>query len=545
MGMAKQSRGLTVNMKLMLLFTAFASLFLAGIVAWRIYEQGRATSIAAEADKQRSHNIHSHLETAGKSLSDAALRNANDSELASRVASNNRNSRSAQDWFGNYSADILDPEQGLDMVWIYDDKGQQIYQSPIPKYGAPLPRRSDDLMTLFSPSEEVVQFFVKLHSGEFMEVRASKIMPTKTSSGKRSPGVLLIGRTWNDTFRKHLGSLSSAKVTVEPVGKESQSAEYVMKGIDNKAIANVHFKGDRRLETLLNDTTDRAIMIFVGFALTLLGVMFWSVFNWVGQPLQKISETLSYGDLTSLGDIERAGSEFEQLASLIAQFFLQRDALAKSRDVLEARVEERTKELQEAYEATIEGWSRALEFRDQETEGHCRRVTSMSVRLASEMGMQGVELMNMRRGALLHDIGKMGIPDSVLLKPGKLTPEERHIMEQHTIYAYQMLEPIAFLRPCLDVPLYHHEKWDGTGYPYRLRGEQIPLSARIFAVVDVWDALRSDRPYREAWSEERVTQYILENSGTHFDPRVVQAFLAIPNQDKLSLRTVGRARRAA
>lgn len=158
------------------------------------------------------------------------------------------------------------------------------------------------------------------------------------------------------------------------------------------------------------------------------------------------------------------------------------------------------------------------------------------------MNILGDEMVHLRRGALLHDIGKMGIPDSILLKPGKLTAEERQVMEQHTIYAYQMLEPIAFLRPALDIPLYHHEKFDGTGYPYGLKKKQIPLSARIFAVVDVWDALRSDRPYRESWSEERVRDYIVEQAGTHFDPEVVEVFLSIPDSEKLAIRSMSLAK---
>jgi len=136
-----------------------------------------------------------------------------------------------------------------------------------------------------------------------------------------------------------------------------------------------------------------------------------------------------------------------------------------------------------------------------------------------------VELVHVRRGALLHDMGKLGIPDSILLKPGKLTDEEWVIMRKHPSYAYEMLSPITYLRPALDIPHGHHEKWDGSGYPRGFKGEQIPLAARIFAVVDVWDALCSDRPYRRAWPEEEVREYISSTSGTHFDPRVVEAFL--------------------
>jgi response regulator RpfG family c-di-GMP phosphodiesterase/PAS domain-containing protein len=183
-------------------------------------------------------------------------------------------------------------------------------------------------------------------------------------------------------------------------------------------------------------------------------------------------------------------------------------------------------ELAMAYDATIEGWSRALDMRDRETEGHTERVTEMTLRLAEAMGIQKDSMVHIRRGALLHDIGKMGISDSILLKTGPLDEEKWKIMRMHPVYAYDLLSPIAYLKPALDIPYCHHEKWDGSGYPRGLKEEQIPLAARIFAVVDVYDALRSDRPYRRAWPEDKVRQYICEQSGKHFDPQIVELFMA-------------------
>ncbi len=177
-----------------------------------------------------------------------------------------------------------------------------------------------------------------------------------------------------------------------------------------------------------------------------------------------------------------------------------------------------------AYDTTIEGWSRALDLRDKETEGHTLRVTEMTMRLAHAMGMSDADLVHIRRGALLHDIGKMGIPDHVLLKPGPLTEEEWEVMRRHPTYAYELLSPIPYLRPALDIPYCHHEKWDGAGYPRGLKGEQIPLAARIFAVADVYDALRSDRPYRTGWPEETVREHIRSLAGAHFEPVIVEAF---------------------
>ena len=179
-----------------------------------------------------------------------------------------------------------------------------------------------------------------------------------------------------------------------------------------------------------------------------------------------------------------------------------------------------------AYDSAIAGWSRALDLRDKETEGHSQRVTEMAISLARLVGLQDEELVDVRRGALLHDIGKMGVPDRILLKPESLTDEEWVMMKKHPTFAFEMLSPIQYLHGALDIPYCHHEKWDGSGYPRGLKGEQIPLVARVFAVVDVWDALTSDRPYRSAWTKEKAYEQIQAEAGTHFDPHIVEVFLA-------------------
>ena len=184
-------------------------------------------------------------------------------------------------------------------------------------------------------------------------------------------------------------------------------------------------------------------------------------------------------------------------------------------------------ELARAYDATIEGWSHALDLRDRDTEGHTLRVTEMTLRLARSMDMRGEELLHLRRGALLHDIGKMGVPDEILHKPGPLNEQEWEIMRRHPQYAYQMLKPISFLSRALDIPYAHHERWDGSGYPRGLKGDSIPVAARIFAVVDVWDALTSDRPYRLAWPRSRAVRYLNAQVRRHFDPDAVNAFLRV------------------
>jgi PAS domain S-box-containing protein/putative nucleotidyltransferase with HDIG domain len=189
-------------------------------------------------------------------------------------------------------------------------------------------------------------------------------------------------------------------------------------------------------------------------------------------------------------------------------------------------------ELMHAYDTTIEGWSHAMDLRDKETEGHTLRVTHLTLKLARIMGASPAELVHIRRGALLHDIGKIGIPDRILLKPDKLTDEEWEVMRKHPTFALEMLEPIHYLKPALNIPYCHHEKWDGSGYPRGLAGEQIPIAGRIFAVVDVWDALTSDRPYRPAWTKEKALDYIREQSGKHFDPDVVYVFLRLTDEER-------------
>jgi len=200
----------------------------------------------------------------------------------------------------------------------------------------------------------------------------------------------------------------------------------------------------------------------------------------------------------------------------------------------EKALQEAHKDLQEAYDRTIEGWVRALDLRDRETEGHTQRVTELTTKVAGILGFPAEELIHIRRGALLHDMGKMAIPDEILQKPGPLNETEWEKMRQHPQYAYDMLSPIAYLHPALVIPFCHHERWDASGYPRGLRGEEIPLAARLFSIVDVWDALRSDRPYRKKMPRKEVVRYLCEKSGQLFDPKLVDVFLSIMETEQSS-----------
>jgi PAS domain S-box-containing protein len=183
-----------------------------------------------------------------------------------------------------------------------------------------------------------------------------------------------------------------------------------------------------------------------------------------------------------------------------------------------------------SYDATLEGWSNTLKLREHETAEHSQRVVQITVEMAKILNFSEEEILNAQRGALLHDIGKMGVPDNILLKPGPLSDDEWVIMKMHPIFAFELLSEIPYLQPALDIPYAHHERWDGSGYPLGLKGKAIPLAARIFAIVDVWDALLSDRPYRPAWKKPAVYKYMQEQAGKQFDPEIVEVFLKMVMQ---------------
>ena len=243
-------------------------------------------------------------------------------------------------------------------------------------------------------------------------------------------------------------------------------------------------------------------------------------YSYVGVPLISKGDVIGVLELFTRREIFPSSDWFSTLEKLAAQI-----AIAIDESLMFNALQQSHQDLSFAYDFTLEGWARALELRDKETEGHSRRVTELTLILAECMNISSEELVHIRRGSILHDIGKMGVPDSILLKPGPLSEDEWEIMGRHPVYAYELLSPIDYLQPALDIPYCHHERWDGSGYPRKLKGEQIPLAARIFSVVDVWDALLSSRPYRPAWPIEKVLAYIEEQSGKQFDPEVVRVFL--------------------
>jgi PAS domain S-box-containing protein len=247
--------------------------------------------------------------------------------------------------------------------------------------------------------------------------------------------------------------------------------------------------------------------------------------SYTGAPIRVQGEIIGFLNLEA--DIP---DFFNQTHSERLQAFADQAGVAIHNAHLLTDLRKSRDELYNAYETTLEGWSKALELRDYETEGHTQRVMDMTMKLAESYGITGAELVKIRYGTLLHDIGKIGIPDSILFKPGPLNEEEWEVMRRHPMYAQRILAHIPYLQDSLDIPFSHHEKWDGSGYPRGLKGKNIPLSARLFAVVDVWDGLRSNRHYRSGWPDEDVIRYIQDQSGKHFDPQVVEVFLCLLGQ---------------
>jgi PAS domain S-box-containing protein len=252
------------------------------------------------------------------------------------------------------------------------------------------------------------------------------------------------------------------------------------------------------------------------------------IHGWMGVPMFTQNSLIGFINLDS--NTPGAFDNNEQAASV--QIFANQAATAIDKIHLLENLQLSNQELYLAYDITLEGWGKALELRDKETQGHTRRVTDMTLKLARQMGISEADLIHVRRGVLMHDIGKMGVPDNILHKKGPLTKSERIEMRKHTQYAYDLIHPITYLRPAIDIAYNHHEWWDGNGYPRKLKGEEIPLSARIFAIIDVWDALLSDRPYRKAWSRKKVIEYIHNLSGRQFDPKVVTEFFKMIDEEK-------------
>jgi len=343
------------------------------------------------------------------------------------------------------------------------------------------------------------------------DLNGKPIASTFTSTGLTSDNVALILANQNISSLRRDNS-SGRSITFDSIDYGEIIGPWKVRAQDLGLVGTAIPKN---LLVQTSATTRVQLIILVGLALFLVLIMGGAVANLITRPLLALlnaSKEVSQGNLS----VKINPQSNDEIAILTDNF-----------NQMIASIQQSHSDLINAYDSTLEGWARATNLRDNETERHMRNVVDLTLRLAKIMGFRDDQMAHIYRGALLHDVGKIGILDSILKKPGKLTPEERLEMEKHPQFAYDLLSRIEYLLPALDIPHYHHEKWDGSGYPLGLKGEAIPETARIFAIVDVWDAMTTDRVYRKAMSEEEVVNYILENRGTHFDPHVVDAFLSM------------------
>lgn len=446
---------------------------------------------------------------------------------------------------------------GISCVCVFDKSWKPVYESEVNEGESDIPTQElvDILRTKLRPGSPFTNFHLMSH-GRLIDIRAAAIHKGNDQARKGpSFGYLVSTRVLSQKALANLGELTHATADVARVGERQHLARagtYLVSIpiVDNtdKTIANLHLHvEDDKVYAALN-SAQKSATIFGLFLLVIWAGFIGLIRRWIVGPVDRIASCLQNGDVAGLENMSREVSEIGNLAesakakleqreeleamnadlsNLAEQLALKTGLLSDMNMALENKVQERTLELQRAVDSTILGWSIAMDARDEETAGHTQRVAAMAKRLGQAIGLSDRDHRRLYFGSLLHDIGKIGIPDSILLKEGKLTDDEYAIMKKHPEYAFEMLKPIPFLADCLDIPLHHHERWDGNGYPHKLSGTEIPLLARVFAVADVWDALRSDRPYRSAWSEEQTRQHIERSSGTHLDPTVVEAFLSL------------------
>ena len=345
--------------------------------------------------------------------------------------------------------------------------------------------------------------------------------------------ILQFGMDFRETFRAIFELLSDlvaveAAIVLKYKPASQQFDLLATHGIDARSLAKIHLYVENGL-TRRTVREDRPIQAD-NWLESELGENHFNLFAQEGFQTHITIPLIGRRDLLGVVEIFWRESQFVDTWKLeILQMVGESVASFLEHITVVEDLKRRNDELSSTYTATIEGLSRALELRDLETEGHTRRVSALTLRLTEHMQIPVDQRASIQQGALLHDIGKLGIPDAILLKPGSLTPREWKVMQQHPLYAYNILAPIVSLREALDIPLYHHERWNGSGYPYGLTGEQIPLSARLFAVVDVYDALTSDRPYRSAWSRSQALEYLQEQAGQQFDPQVIAHFIKMVN----------------
>lgn len=543
----------SVRNRILLLISLLATAFLAALLSWQSLGRRQADLLSRQSRQEMTVTCQKELELKGASLKALAFDYTFWDEMVRFV-----HTRDPQ-WAAQ-NLDTALSTYDTDGVWVFDLQMNPVYSVCTDDAKAlkrfPLP--SSALRETMRRSR-FCHFFVPTSRG-LLEVRGAAIHASQdVRRAGPAYGYFFTGHLWDRAYLDSLSALMGAQVQLTVPGTADAlphdmekdgvfRLSQILPAWRGQPVSQLEIVARRSGIGEIQRSNGSALGLFVIFAALLLGLLSLCLLHWVSRPLQLIAASLRAQQPEALHSLRSDCTEFGALADLVQTFFAQRsellaevqdrmraeEALQRAHDGLEARVAERTTELaeangalQRAYTATIEGWSKAMDLKDHETEGHCQRVTDMTVRLAQSFGLEEEQLLQIQRGALLHDIGKMGIPDRILLKPGGLTDDEWDVMRRHPTFALEMLWPIDFLRPAIAIPWCHHEKWDGTGYPRGLQGEEIPFSARLFAIVDVWDALRSDRPYRKGWPLHRVCDHLQAQAGTHFDPNIVTRFVGL------------------
>lgn len=507
------------------LLAVIGTAFVAASILWQLFSDNNANQILNKEALEKSSSINRWLDSDSLSLGSFANMvrrwNSKKDELL----------KGDPKWLAENLASPIVHFSG-DAVAVFEESAIPIYQ-----YKLPTVQKKE--LFKFGPADFDAMFlrddyrhFFHRDEGGLIEYWASKFKSDKT--GKK--GILIVSKYWDQKTLANYERLTATEMAVY-AGSSKMASKYVVNGSQSYTVyrvmndeygnpsAVVSFQGSNPIILLLQRQMMMNTLVLIAFSMLVVLISYRFLTKWVTKPLELASLALQTGSSDHLKPVLRDRSELGELSKMIRLYFMQQGRLKNIKHELEELVEDRTKELADSHDAVILGWSRAMDIRDQETEGHTQRVAVMALHLADQLGLDEKQKKDLYRGALLHDIGKIGVPDSILLKPGKLTPEEFEVMKGHAELAYQMLQPLKFLRDSLDVPRFHHERWDGKGYPMGLRGDSIPYLARIFAVADVWDALRSDRPYRDGWPEEKVREYLAAEAGSHFDPQVVEAFL--------------------
>ena len=464
-------------------------------------------------------NLNGRLDT----VDAAAAMLASNEEIRSSIDSSENNALTLL----NSKALTVQNRFDLDLIQMYDDHGNA---------------RINLLQSSLNKVSSVREQYPDLESGLVtLEDRPVYLAHKKISGGGDVYiGIDLLSELGRIAFTLGLPQVPTFEVNAPKNGNTTyENGEYTLYTPFDLRGQTLYLSQMRKIDQLETITRSGRNLIMVSSIIATLALLFLLaiVLKGIIQPIQNLAisaEKLAHADFNTvdLDDLPRFASdnllrigENDEIGQLNEAFSRMAGELKNIYQGLLKELRSTNEELKQAYDSALQGWSGALELRDHDTEKHTERTAENLINFAKYMKIPEEELINYKRGALLHDVGKMAIPDDILRKPGPLTDKEWEVMRQHPLYAYVMLRKIPYLEKSLDIPYCHHEKWDGTGYPRGLFHSEIPLSARIFSILDVYDSMKNDRPYRKGLSEAEVKNYILSRSGLDFDPEIVPVFI--------------------